>query len=180
MTDSSIVKIPDEKEAIILVCPPGLIAPQGFPLKIRTTSAELDVVDLLGNLLAVIMEGEPCVVEVPGAAISLVTMVARMADVEIRAILGFEGEYPSQWRASAATLPTAIVAEIMAAAGESSSTGGDGIPEKKKHKDEMKPADIGGIERRLASLKASEVASKLGVKDGTTEIQDQADIAQED
>lgn len=141
--------LPEKDEPIILIIPVGVKPPQDFPIKIVTFTTEQALVAAYAQSLTATA---PVVHEIPAEFATVAIQLARYLDVEIRVLVGFTGDYPSYWNASTSVVPVAVSTEIMLARDESIALGGDGIPAAKKPKDEMKAADQGGIERRLAML----------------------------
>lgn len=142
-------QLPEKDEPIILIIPVGVKPPQDFPIKIIQFTTEEALVSAYAQSLT---STAPVVHEVPAEFATVAIQLARYLDVEIRVLVGFTGDYPSYWNASTSVVPVAVSTEIMLAREESLALGGDGIPVAKKPKDEMKAADQGGIERRLAML----------------------------
>lgn len=160
MTKIAEPKLPEKDEAIILIIPVGVKPPQDFPIKIVTYS---DDRTLVGSFSEYVLGEAPVVFEVPAEFATLAIQLARFLEVEIRVLVGFTGDYPAYWNATTSVLPIAISSEIMIARDDSQALGGTGVPTSKKPRDDMKPDDAGGIERRLAVLAALDVTSKAKV-----------------
>lgn len=160
MTKIEETKLPEKDEAIILIIPVGVKPPQDFPIKIVAYSDDRELVAAFSEY---VLGEAPVVFEVPADFATLAIHLARFLDVEIRVLVGFTGDYPAYWNATTSVLPIAISSEIMLARDESQALGGTGVPASKKPRDEMKPDDAGGIERRLAVLAALDVTSKAKI-----------------
>lgn len=161
-----------KEEAIVLIIPVGVQPPQNFPIKIVPFSDEQELVKSFCSSLT----GEvPIVHEVPADFATTAIQLARYLDVELRALVGFTGDYPAYWNASTSVLPIAVSAEIMIARDEAESLGGQGVPVSKKPKDAMKPADQQGIERRLALLASLDATAKVTKLEAVT-----SDVIEED
>lgn len=151
-------KLPEKGEAIVLIIPVGVKPPQDFPIKIVAYSDDRALAESFSEYVL----GEvPVVFEIPADFATLAIQLARFLEVEIRVLVGFTGDYPAYWNATTSVLPIAISSEIMIARDESQALGGTGVPTSKKPRDEMKPDDAGGIERRLAVLASLDVTNKV-------------------
>lgn len=163
---------PEKQEPIVLIIPVGVQPPQDFPIRIVPFSTEQTLVEQFTDSLL----GEaPVVHEMPADFATVAIQLARYLDVELRVLVGFTGDYPSYWNASTSVLPVAVSTEIMIARDEAEALGGDGVPDSKKPRDEMKPADQQGIERRLAMLASIDGVAKVAAKTA-----DAVDPAEED
>lgn len=138
----------DSKFAILLI-PPGTVAPQDFPFEIFSPDDKTPLTSTLEAVLRAIRDQTTIVVPIAGEHAEIFIRLCRAVDVELRALQGMEGDYPSYWLASTSTLPQAVVAEIMLAGTEQTvAVGGDGIQKNKKERTQLKAPDVDDVARR--------------------------------
>lgn len=139
----------DAAKFAVLIVPPGVEKLRDFPFPVSESSEILDVIQ---TLLTAIRDEETIVIPVDGKHADIVIRVARAADIELRALQGFEGEYPSYWLASTNMLPQAVASEMILAGENSAGIGGTGVQDKKRDKSEMKAPDYDDAERRAGAF----------------------------
>lgn len=115
----------DERDPIVLFVPIGVKAPVSFPFKVEPW----DLRDFIARLPA--LEGVTVQEVDPNLLASLIKIANEMG-VEMKALRGMEGDYPSYFLMSTTSLPQVTVAEIMLLQEESVAAGGDGMKARKK------------------------------------------------
>lgn len=169
----------ESNPTVVLLVPPGVAAPQDFPFEIMERPD--DDVALVGGAAKALTEPGVRVVALPGELVRPTVELARFLDVEIRALLGMEGDYPSYWMASTATLPPASVQEIQLAGGQTEAAGGSGVQADKAPTATMKPADEEAPQRRQdtwARAIAARKANPTREPSITEESSDAVDVSQ--
>lgn len=166
MPDDLITDTEEASEPIILIVPPGVNPPQDFPLPIVKF---VDNGQLVADVAKTLGTAKPTVIEIPGEFASIMISLARFLDAEIRALVGFEGDYPAYWNASTSVLPIAVTSELMAAREQSTAVGESGVQQSKKDKPLFKPVDDEAVTRRAQMLETSAKLDKLGSKEQSGE-----------
>jgi len=150
--DNEEIVIPgqDGSSFAIMMIPPGVEKSRDFPFAVNESA---DLAYSIQSMLDAIQAEETVVLQVDGKHVDIFIRIGRAMDVELRALQGFEGDYPSYWLAGTNMLPQAVASEMALASENSSAVGGSGVQPKKMEKTEFKSPDYDDVERRRDAFK---------------------------